>query len=165
MISRTFNEIVNEMASPRPGTTAMLESLFQLCFIETLRRQDAADDTTLKWLAALDDPRLAGVIDEIIERPGDPHALDALADKCGMSRTTFSEHFHKAFGRSAMDFVREVRLRGAAKLLRQTRDPTKTIAARMGYASRSNFSHAFSEFFGMTPAEYRDADGTGGANA
>ena len=65
------------------------------------------------------------------------------------------EHFQKAFGRSAMDFVREVRLRGAAKLLRQTHEPTKTIAARMGYASRSNFSHAFTEFFGVAPAEYR----------
>jgi AraC-like DNA-binding protein len=160
VISRTFNQIVNEMAAPGPGTTAMLKALFQLCFIETLRRQDTAGDSTLKWLAALDDPRLANVIDEIINRPGDPHNLDTLADKCGMSRTTFSEHFQKAFGRSAMDFVREVRLRGAAKLLRQTPDPTKTIAARMGYASRSNFSHAFSDFFGATPAEYRAGDAT-----
>lgn len=108
----------------------------------------------------MDDPRLADVVDQIIDRPGDPHSLDTLADKCGMSRTTFSENFQKAFGRSAADFVREVRLRGAAKLLRQTRDPTKTIAARVGYASRSNFSHAFSEFFGSTPAEYRAGDAT-----
>ena len=160
VISRTFDEIVREMAAPRAGTKAMLEALFQLCFVETLRRQDAADDSTLSWLAALDDPRLADVVDDIIEHPGNPHSVDTLADKCGMSRSTFADHFHKAFGRSAMDFVREVRLRGAAKLLRQTRDPTKTIAARMGYASRSNFSHAFSEFFGATPAEYRAGDGT-----
>ncbi len=165
VISRTFNEIVKEMASPRPGSAAMLGALFQLCFIETLRRQDAADDSTLKWLAALDDPRLADVVDKIIDRPGDPHNLDTLADNCGMSRTTFSEHFQKAFGRSAMDFVREVRLRGAAKLLRQTDNPTKTIAARMGYASRSNFSRAFSEFFGATPAEYRAADANGAESA
>jgi len=158
VISKTFNQIVSEMASPRPGAKAMLETLFQLCFIETLRRQDSADDSSLTWLAALDDPRLADVIDDIIDHPGKPFNLDMLADKCGMSRTTFSERFHKAFGRSAMDFVREVRLRGAAKLLRQTQDPTKTIAARVGYASRSNFSHAFSDFFGVTPAEYRTAD-------
>ncbi|MDJ0957923.1 MAG: helix-turn-helix transcriptional regulator [Arenicellales bacterium] len=75
-----------------------------------------------------------------------------------MSRSTFSEHFHQVFGRPAMDFVREVRLRNAARLLRQTREPIKTIAARMGYASRSNFSHAFKEFFRITPAEYRAAE-------
>jgi transcriptional regulator GlxA family with amidase domain len=59
-----------------------------------------------------------------------------------------------------MDFVREIRLRGAARLLKQTKDPIKTIAARMGYSSRSNFSHAFSEFFGVAPAEYRSGAST-----
>ena len=103
------------------------------------------------------DPRLNKVIDEIFERPGDPYTLKLLADKCLMSRTTFSERFHNAFGRSAMDFVREVRLRGAAKLLKQGQDPIKTVASRMGFASRSNFSQAFKELYGVTPADYRSA--------
>lgn len=153
-ISRAFEEIVREMADPRPGTGAMLSSLFQQCFIELLRRQGSE----LEWLSALEDPRLSKVIDEIIEDPGKPYSLDLLAEKCAMSRTTFSDRFHKAFGRPAMDFVREVRLRGAARLLRQTQDPIKAIAARVGYASRSNFSHAFSEFFGVAPVEYRTAE-------
>lgn len=156
-ISRAFEEIVNEMAAPRPGTGAMLSALFQQCFIELLRRQDIGGECALEWLSALDDPRLSKAIDEIIDNPGEPYTLDLLAEKCMMSRTTFAERFHKAFGRSAMDFVREVRLRGAARLLKQTQEPVKTISARMGYASRSNFSHAFSEFFGMAPAEYRSA--------
>lgn len=153
-ISRAFEEIVREMADPRPGTGAMLSALFQQCFIELLRRQGSA----LEWLSALEDPRLNNVINEIIENPGKPYTLDLLAEKCAMSRTTFSDRFHKAFGRPAMDFVREVRLRGAARLLKQTQDPIKAIAARVGYASRSNFSHAFSEFFGVAPVEYRSAE-------
>lgn len=156
-ISHAFEEIVREMSAPRPGTGAMLSALFQQCFIELLRRQSTSDACALEWLSALDDPRLSEAIDEIIENPGNPYTLNLLAEKCMMSRTTFAERFHKAFGRSAMDFVREVRLRGAARLLRQTQEPIKTISARMGYASRSNFSHAFSEFFGMAPAEYRSA--------
>lgn len=157
-ISRSFEEIVREMTAPRPGTGAMLSALFQQCFIELLRRQGSGSKCALEWLSALEDPRLSKVIEEIIENPGNPFSLDLLAEKCAMSRSTFSERFHKAFGRPAMDFVREVRLRGAARLLRQTQDPIKTIAARMGYASRSNFSHAFSEFFGVAPVEYRSAD-------
>jgi transcriptional regulator GlxA family with amidase domain len=50
-----------------------------------------------------------------------------------------------------------VRLRGAAKLLKQGQDPIKTVASRMGFASRSNFSHAFKELYGVTPADYRSA--------
>lgn len=157
-ISRAFEEIVQEMTAPQPGTGAMLSALFQQCFIEILRRQGTGGECALEWLSALEDPRLSKVIGEIIENPGNYYTLDLLAEKCLMSRTTFSERFHKAFGRPAMDFVREVRLRGAARLLRQSQDPIKTIAARMGYASRSNFSHAFSEFFGVAPVEYRSAE-------
>jgi AraC-like DNA-binding protein len=156
-ISRAFEEIVQEMAAPRPGTGAMLNVLFQQCFIEILRRQGGGGEFVPEWLSALDDPRLSKAIDEIIENPGDHYTLDLLAEKCLMSRTTFSERFHKAFGRTVMDFVREVRLRGAARLLKKTQDPIERIAARMGYASRSNFSHAFGEFFGVAPAEYRSS--------
>ena len=155
VISRAFEEIVREMAAPKPGSGAMLNVLFQQCFIELLRRQGAGSQYAPEWLSALDDPRLNKVINEILDNPGDHYTLDLLADKCMMSRTTFSERFHKAFGRTAMDFVREMRLRGAARLLRQTQDPIKRIAAQMGYASRSNFSHAFREFFGVAPADYR----------
>ena len=157
-IGRAFREIMREMAAPQPGTRAMLRALFQQCFIELLRRHSTGTDTALTWLSALQDPRLGRVVNEIIEDPGQPYTLDLLAGKCAMSRSTFSEHFHEVFGRPAMDFVREVRLRSAARLLRQTRDPIKTIAARMGYASRSNFNHAFKEFFRTTPAEYRAAE-------
>ena len=157
-ISRAFEEIVREMTAPRPGTGAMLAALFQQCFIELLRRQGTGGQCALEWLSALDDPRLSGVIDDIMEHPEEHYTLDLLAEKCMMSRTTFSERFHKAFGRPAMDFVREVRLRGAARMLKQSQEPIKTIARRVGYASRSNFSHAFTEFFGVAPAEYRSTD-------
>jgi len=158
-ISRSFEDIVREMAAPRSGTGAMLSALFQQCFIELLRRQAGAG-CVIEWLAALEDPRLSNMIDEIIENPGNHYTLDLLAEKCSMSRTAFVERFRRAFGRPPMDFVREIRLRGAARLLRQSKDPIKTIAARMGYSSRSNFSHAFSEFFGVAPAEYRSGAST-----
>jgi AraC-like DNA-binding protein len=159
-ISHAFEEIVKEMSSPRPGTEAMLRALFQQCFVELLRRQGAGGECAIAWLSALDDPRLSEVIEEIFADPGKPYSLELLAEKSLMSRTTFAERFQKAFGRPAMEFVRELRLRGAARMLRQTEDPIKTIASRMGYASRSNFTHAFSEFFGMPPAEYRAARST-----
>lgn len=139
-ITRAFEDIVKEMSSPRTGTEAMLRALFQQCFVELLRRQGPGEECAIEWLSALDDPRLSEVIEEIVENPGNPYTLDLLAEKSLMSRTTFAKRFNEAFGRPAMDFVREVRLRGAARLLQQTQDPIKAIASRMGYASRSNFT-------------------------
>jgi AraC-like DNA-binding protein len=158
-ITRSFEEIVREMTSPKSGTGAMLSALFQQCFIELLRREGegAGNDFALEWLSVLEDPRFNKVIDEIIEHPGRHYTLEFLADRCSMSRSTFSERFHKAFGRTAMDFVREIRLREAARLLNQTQYPIKTIAARVGYGSRSNFSQAFKGLYSVSPVDYRAA--------
>jgi transcriptional regulator GlxA family with amidase domain len=74
----------------------------------------------------------------------------------GMSRSAFSEHFSKTFGRTAMEFVKGVRLRRAAELLVTTKRPIKAIAVDVGYHSRSHFTRAFKETHGLNPAAYRE---------
>ena len=59
-----------------------------------------------------------------------------------------------------MGFVKEVRLRASARMLIQTDFPIKTICAKIGYDSRSHFTHAFSEFFGSSPGKYRENNST-----
>ena len=56
-----------------------------------------------------------------------------------------------------MDFVKEVRLRAAARLLVHTDIPIKSICTKVGYDSRSHFSRSFSDFFGASPADFRNA--------
>jgi methylphosphotriester-DNA--protein-cysteine methyltransferase len=52
-------------------------------------------------------------------------------------------------------FVRDVRLRRAAQLLQVTSIPMDSVVAKIGYSSRSHFSKAFSDQFGVSPAEFR----------
>jgi AraC-like DNA-binding protein len=54
-----------------------------------------------------------------------------------------------------MDFVKEVRMRRAARFLAATDLPVKTIASRVGFESRSYFSRAFKAFAGVDPAGFR----------
>ena len=133
----------------------MLRALMQQCLILLLRKYCASGHCQLPWLTALEDPRLGKIITEIVEQPGREYTLELLADRVHMSRSTFAERFAKTFGRPAMDFVREVRLRQAAKRLIETDQPVQSIAAQLGYDSRSHFSRAFHAFFGMTPAQHR----------
>lgn len=72
-----------------------------------------------------------------------------------MSRSSFSEAFNAAFGRSAVELVKEVRLEGAAKLLKSSDLAVKEIASKVGFSSRSHFSRAFKERHGIDPAGYR----------
>jgi AraC family transcriptional activator of mtrCDE len=77
-----------------------------------------------------------------------------------MSRSTFSDRFGAAFGRSPIAYVREVRLRKAADMLRATDRPIDAIASRVGFASRSHFSQAFRDLFGESPSVLRSRPAT-----
>ena len=155
VIWHSFDLIVREMTQPRTGSRAMLRVLFQECLIEMLRQHSESKDCQLEWLRALDKPRLSKALECIIEDPGQPYTLESLAGLCTMSRSAFAAQFMESFGRSAMDFVKEVRLRAAARMLIQTDIPIKTICTKVGYESRSHFTHTFSAFFGSSPSEYR----------
>ena len=93
----------------------------------------------------------------ILEQPQRHYSLELLAEQAPMSRSAFAQEFAACFGRTPMAFLRDVRLRRAAELLRSTDLPVSTVASRVGFASRSAFTHAFREGFGRTPASFRTA--------
>jgi AraC-like DNA-binding protein len=151
-----FRRLLSELAAPLPGTRSLAELLMKECLISLLRRYCESGGCHIPWLATLANPRLAPAVTAILEKPGAPHSLQSLADLAGMSRSAFSEHFRDAFGRSAIDFLKEVRLRRAARLLHSSDLPVKAIAHRVGFASRSYFSRAFKAEMGVDPAGYRE---------
>ena len=162
-ICRTFEALLGELADPKPGTKAMADSLMQQCLVLVLRRYCASGECRLPWLSALEDPRLGRALEAILAHPEDDFSLEGLADLAGMSRSAFASHFHDAFERTPIDFVKEVRLNLAARLLRTTDLPVKVVARRVGYASRSYFSRAFKARYRVDPLGFRQgSQGFGG---
>ena len=157
-VRAVFERLLVEQDSEAPGAARMTQTLMEQCLIYLFRRLHERDAPPLPWLAALQHPGFARVLDTILDDPGGPHTLDAFAAMAGMSRSVFSERFQGAFGRSAIDLLRETRLRLGARLLQTTDLPVKTIATRVGFASRSHFSRAFKESFGSDPARFRAAE-------
>ena len=51
-------------------------------------------ESSLAWLNALDDPRLAKAIDRILEDPGAMHSVESLADVACMSRSALCQNSH-----------------------------------------------------------------------
>jgi AraC-like DNA-binding protein len=153
-----LQQLLDELAAPRPGTRVLAEILMKQCLIELLRREnETAQDRYATWIAAANHPELGRAIAAITDSPEAEHTLQHLADIAGMSRATFAEQFRKTFGRTPMGFVKEVRLRRAARFLSATDLPVKAIAGRVGYSSRSHFSRAFKSMMGADPASYRSA--------
>ncbi len=166
-VCRIMEQMIDELADPGPGASALVEALMRQCLVHVLRRLDTGGDDGadgLPWLNALDDERLGRALDAINRTPEAAHSLASLAALAGMSRSTFAAHFTRTFGQGPIAMLHDVRLEKAALLLRTENRPVKELAARVGYDSRSYFSRAFRQRFGLSPAAYRDAAAAGAAH-
>ena len=154
-IRSIFGAMTEECQKSGSGRNAMMTALMNQCLIEVLREVEQQCDGSLPWLSALDDPRLSKVVETILDHPEQGHTLESLADIAAMSRATFVRHFEKSFRRTPMDYLRDVRLRRAAQLLQTSSMPVDSVAGKVGYASRSHFSRAFHDHYGVSPVDFR----------
>jgi AraC-like DNA-binding protein len=150
-----FVMLLAESARPGVGSRVLTEALLKQCLVLALRRWIALDASPLPWLAAVADTRLSRALHAIFEQPAVAFTVDGLAMIAGMSRSSFAAAFRRAFGQSPMSLVKLVRLRRASELLVTTALPVADIAKRVGFSSRSNFSLAFSQLYGMDPSRFR----------
>jgi AraC-like DNA-binding protein len=151
LLRALFTTMFDELRNPRLGSRAFVSALMKQVLIVLLRCQPDEDSSILLMSGA----RLAGVVAAILDRPQDNHTVDSLAAIAGMSRSRFSHHFTLAYDVSPKCFVQTARLSSAARMLKGTDLPVKSVAASVGYASRSHFSRAFQAKFGLDPTAFR----------
>lgn len=150
-----FESLIDEQTSESPGTPVLQGAIMTQLLVHMLRTLAVQPSSSLAWLRALDDPRLARAIDRIMEDPFAAHTVESLAGIALMSRSSFAEQFHAAFSNSPMNLVNHVRLERAARMLNSSKKPVAQIGRQCGFSSRSHFSHAFKKHMGLTPAEFR----------
>jgi len=81
--------------------------------------------------------------------------LPALAARVGTHEKRLTRAFRAHTGRTVLEFAREARLLRAQHLLAQTPLGIEELAHAIGFSSAANFTTAFKERFGSTPAAYR----------
>lgn len=83
--------------------------------------------------------------------------LQDVADIACMTTNSFCRFFKKMINKSFTQFLNEVRIRNASRLLLQ-RDLTVTdVCYMVGYNSMTNFYKQFKQIMGHTPNSYRQA--------
>jgi len=147
-----------EKVSSRLGARALVSAMMKTTILLVLRRFFQRPGIDQKIVSALADPRLSGAVADIIDRAAAPHSIASLAARVGLSPSSFARHFSAALGMTVMEFVARTRLLKAADLLRSTELPVKVVSARVGFASRSHFSKAFTALHGRDPSAFREAE-------
>jgi AraC-like DNA-binding protein len=87
--------------------------------------------------------------------------VERMAQEVGMSRTNLHRKVKATTGFSPREFIRNIRLRRAADLLRANAESVSQIGYIVGFEDNSYFSKSFKKEFGVPPSEYvRSSNGT-----
>jgi len=91
----------------------------------------------------------------IFEHFAEPIRHEDIARDAAMSLSAFCHYFKRVTGRTLTDFINEVRIGHASRLLIETDQPVSKIAFDSGFESLSNFNQRFRKLTGTSPKEYR----------
>lgn len=81
--------------------------------------------------------------------------LGDVASLAGMSEAAFCRYFKARTNKTFVDFVNEIRIGHACKLLLEDKWTIAQIAYDSGFDSLSNFNRNFKRYIGHTPREYK----------
>ena len=100
--------------------------------------------------------RIHKVYDYVIKNFAKPIKLEEVAEIANMTNTSFSRYFKTRLNKSFSDFLKEIRINYACKLLKDENIPIETISYECGYPSVTNFNKQFKSVIGRQPKKYRD---------
>jgi AraC-like DNA-binding protein len=148
--------LVEECASGRVGSEAMLAKLSEALFVDTLRRYvGSLPEQQTGWLAGTRDPVVGKSLGLLHSRIAHPWTIADLADEVGISRSALVERFTRYLSEPPMTYLTRWRLQLAARSLEKTSRGVADIAADIGYESESAFNRAFKREYGQPPGRYR----------
>jgi len=100
--------------------------------------------------------RVAKVQNYIAQHYSEDIRLETLADMVGMTPVAFSRFFHQRTGRTLSDYIIEIRLGFASRLLIDTTMTAAEICYDSGFNTLSNFNRLFRKHKGCSPTEFRE---------
>lgn len=144
----------------RCGQRLLADRLFEVVLIQLLRwLLDHPEEAGIQpgLITGLSEPRIARALVAIHEGPGDAWTLERLAERAGMSRTSFATVFKQVVGQTPADYVASCRIALAQMGLRDGR-PIKLLADQLGYANPPALSRAFTAKVGLSPRDWLKRD-------
>ncbi|MBR7162148.1 MAG: AraC family transcriptional regulator, partial [Clostridia bacterium] len=96
----------------------------------------------------------------MLERFDEPNlTLETIADTLYISKSHLSRLFKRLTGEVFSDYLRDIRMDGACRLLRESTLTVEEIVSRCGLRDTPSFYRNFNAYMKMTPHQYRIAYG------
>jgi AraC-like DNA-binding protein len=117
---------------------------------------ELASSTFAKVEVSSESRRVLKVKDFINTHINDELRLEQLANLVGMTPTAFSRFFKLRTGKTLSEYIVDIRLGQAARLLVDTADSVSEICWNCGFNTLSNFNRLFRKRKGCSPTEFRE---------
>jgi AraC-like DNA-binding protein len=94
------------------------------------------------------------VRDRLLENLEQPPFITELSTLAAMSPTKLKRLFSQVFGNSIFSYYQGIRMKEAARLLKDERLSVSAVGYRLGFTNLSHFSRAFEAHIGLKPKRY-----------
>jgi AraC family transcriptional regulator len=138
------HRIHREFSSPDDVTPLALEALLFEMAVTSQRR---TRDRNLPWLER--------VREVLHERFRGPVSFGELANEIGVHPSQLARGFRSQFRCCPGDYLRQLRLEEAYRLLKGSARPISQVAYECGFSDQSHLTRLFRRHLGTTPAAFR----------
>lgn len=152
-LAQLVRMVGEEYTEQSPGHEFMLSRLVEMMLIEAMRSTTSRNAPS-GLLRGLGDERLAPALKQMHARIDHTWTVAQLAALAALSRSAFFDRFTRIVGVAPMEYLLAWRMEIARDLLRRKGLGIAQVAERVGYASTSTFSTAFSRHVGQSPRQY-----------
>ncbi|UXX77820.1 AraC family transcriptional regulator [Reichenbachiella carrageenanivorans] len=147
------DELINIVdLSPVEKSIKLLNILHRLSISD---KKIVLSSSDMRQYTSENSDRLDSVLKHISDHYASNITLNDVADIACMTTNSFCRFFKKMTNKSFTQFLNEVRIRNASRILVQEDQAVTEICYMVGYNSVTNFNKQFKQIMGTTPQNYR----------
>lgn len=167
------SEVENRLEGLRKGADAFLAKPFNMeelhilidNLVDNVRRIRGKYSGAQGQKAKIEQIQVKGNNDALMERVmkymnehlADPDLnVEKLTEDVGISRAQLHRKLKEIAGVSAGEFIRNLRLEQAARLIEEGQINITQVAYSVGFSNQTHFSTVFKKHYGMSPSEYAE---------
>lgn len=134
-------------------------------FVQSRKHQRNLYGNSAAMADRLDTPEVRGNDEALMERivqsvnrhlSDSEFSVEQLCNEAGISRAHLHRKMKEMTGMPVTEFIRNIRLEQAARLLREKKLNITQVAYTVGFSNQGYFSTVFHKHFGVSPREYVD---------
>ena len=140
------------------GVEQMIEILRLLQALSAFpRKQFAASPNYLPDPSVFGDKKIEKIIAYLNKRYTQPVSLSEIASYTAMNEAAFCRYFKQETGKTFKQYILDMRIGYACKLLAAGRMNVSQISLECGFESTAHFNRNFKRLTGMAPTSYRES--------